>query len=345
MKKVKVFIVEDSILMQKVIADTLGNDEQIEVIGTAKTGKEALVSIPALKPDVVTLDVNLPDMSGLLVLKELMEKSPVRAVMLSAYTQKGAEITIKALELGALDFIPKPSGEESLDLYTYKDKIVSKIKAVAQVDLNKALLLETPRPQADDLSVSKLVVIGASTGGPKVILDVMSQMPYDIDAAFLIVQHMPKGFTKGFAERLSWRTKIRTKEAEDGDILLKGAAYVAPSGYHMIIEKIPKQKKRYCIRLDETPMVNYVRPSVDVTLYSVAETFEGKTVGVILSGMGKDGAEGAKVIRKKGGKILAQNEASCIMYGMPKAVVEAGLADDVLAFSQMSSKIREYING
>jgi two-component system chemotaxis response regulator CheB len=344
MNKINVFIVEDSLLMQKVIEDTLQSDSQIVVVGKAKTGKEALENIPRLRPDVVTMDVNLPDMSGLVVLKELMAVSPVRVVMLSAYTSKGAQTTVQALELGAVDFIPKPSGEESSDLLAYKDKITAKIKMVAEIDLKKTVLDGQGKEENKELAIKNLVVIGASTGGPKVILDVMSRMPFGLDTAFLIIQHMPKGFTKSFAERISWRTHVKTKEAEDGDLMMNGAAFVAPSGYHMIIEKIAQSRNRYCLRLDETPLVNYVRPAVDVTMRSAAEVFSGKIIGVVLTGMGKDGMEGARAIKKAGGKIIAQSEPSCVIYGMPKAVVEGGFSDEVLPFEKIPGKIIEYLN-
>jgi two-component system chemotaxis response regulator CheB len=172
----------------------------------------------------------------------------------------------------------------------------------------------------------------------------MSQMPFDLDAAFLIVQHMPKGFTKSFAERLSWRSHIKTKEVEDGDMLMNGAAYVAPSGYHLIVEKIAQTRNRYCLRLDETPLVNYVRPAVDVTMCSAADIFDGKIVGVVLTGIGKDGMDGARAIKKAGGKIIAQSEASCVIYGMPKAVIEGGFSDAALPFEKIPEKVIEYLN-
>jgi two-component system chemotaxis response regulator CheB len=345
MKKIRVFIVEDSVLMQKVLKDILSSSSDIEVVGSARLGKEALELIPQLNPDVITLDVNLPDISGLTVLNELMQKHPVKVVMLSAYTQKGADFTFKALEAGALDFIPKPSGEISLDLYNFKEEIISKIKLVGEIELEKALsVIKKKVSLKETLTIDKIVVIGASTGGPKAILEIMSNLPQGIEASFLIVQHMPYGFTKSFAERLSWYSPIKIKEAEDGEVIVKGAGYVAPSGFHMIIEK-DEQEGVYRVRLDETPLVNYVRPAVDITMQSVAEIFDGKIIGVILTGMGKDGLEGAKAIKIKGGKIIAQDESSCVVYGMSKAVVEAKLADSVVPLSLISKVIVDYLKG
>jgi two-component system chemotaxis response regulator CheB len=345
-KKIKVFIVEDSILMQKILRDILLSDPHIEIVGNTRFGKEALEKIPQFSPDIVTLDINLPDMDGLAVLKKIMEGFPTRVVMLSAYTQKGADTTLRALELGAMDFIPKPSGEVSLDLYKFKEEIISKVKLVATIDLNKFICgFKGIAPHKEVLSIEKIAVIGASVGGPAAILEIMSQLPSSIDASFLIVQHMPIGFTKSFAERISWYSEIKAKEAEEGDVLFKSAVYVAPSGFHMVIEKIQDQKHRYCIRLDDSPFVNYVRPAVDVTMSSVAEVFEGtKILGVILSGMGRDGLGGARKIKERGGKIIAQDESSCAVYGMPKVVIDEGLADEVLRLDQIPKKIVQYLS-
>jgi len=344
MKKIRVFIVEDSILMQKVIADILSADSEIEIIGTTKYGQEALTKIAQLLPDIVTLDVNLPDMSGLLVLEQLMRERPTRVVMLSAYTQKGAETAIKALELGALDFIPKPSGEVSLDLYNFRDEIIAKIKELAQVSPKVPFVFKNFYREKETAPANKVVVIGASTGGPKAIMDLMSQMPADTGVNFLIVQHMPKGFTRSFADRLSWYSGVRCKEAEDNDLLLENVAYVAKSGQHMVVEKASREKKTYCLRLDDTPLVNYVKPAVDVTMGSLADCFDGKIIAVILTGMGKDGLEGCRKIKQKGGKIIVQDEHSSVVYGMPKCVAQEGLADCILPISDIPGKIMEYLH-
>ncbi|OPX30465.1 MAG: hypothetical protein B1H08_01630 [Candidatus Omnitrophica bacterium 4484_171] len=341
MRKIKIFVVEDSILMHKVIADIFSHDPVFEVIGGSYKGKDALDKIPRLKPDIVTLDVNLPDLYGLTVLKEIMSKFPTRVVMISAYTQKGAEVTMKALELGALDFIPKPSGEISLDLYNFKEEIISKMKIVADIDINDYLSNFRGVPVAEEaLSVKKLVVIAASTGGPKAIIEIMQKIPSNIEASFLIVQHMPRGFTRTFAERISWYSSIKTKEAEDGDMILKGAGYVAPGGFHMVAEGITDDAgRRFRIRLDETPLVNYVRPSADVTMNSAADLFGNNIVAVILTGMGKDGLEGARSIKNKGGFVIAQDKASSVVYGMPRAVADAGLTDRVLSLYDIPKEI------
>jgi len=337
---IKVFIVEDSILMQKVISDILSTDPEISVVGKARLGKEALEEIPKISPDVVTLDVKLPDISGIDVLEELMEKFPTRVVMLSAYTQQDAPLTLRALELGALDFIPKPSGEISLDLYNFRDEIIKKIKLISKINIEKILKISRKEELEKDLKIKKIVIIGASTGGPKAISEIIAHLSSPQEATFLIIQHMPSGFTKSFAQRLSWISAFKIKEAEDKDILKKNAGYVAPSGFHMVIEKVDNL---YRIRLDETKLVNYVRPSVDMTMKSVADVFDGEIIGVILTGMGKDGLEGAKAIKRKNGKIIVQDESTSVVYGMPKAIVENNLADFVLPLSEIPKKLEEYL--
>ena len=339
MKKIGIFVVEDSILMQKVISDIFSHNSGFNVVGKAYRGEEALKQIPQLLPDVVTLDINLPDMGGLSVLKEIMSKFPSRVVMLSAYTKKGAGITMRALELGALDFISKPSGEISLDLYNFKEEIIYKMRVIAGIDIDKYLSNFRGMAVVEEISaIKKLVVIAASTGGPKAIIDIMSNIPAGISASFLIVQHMPKGFTKNFAERISSYSQIATKEAQDGDMILRGAGYVAPAGFHMVVESLP-QAHKFCIRLDKNPRINYVRPSADVTFASVAELFGSDVIAVVLTGMGKDGQEGARQIKEKGGFIIAQDKETSVVYGMPGAVAETGIADKVVSLKDIPQEI------
>jgi len=344
--KIRVLVVEDSFLMRKIISDIINSDPGLEVVDKARDGKEALEKILALSPDVVTLDVNLPLLDGISVLEEIMRQKPTRVIMLSAYTRAGTSTTIRALELGALDFIAKPSGEVSLDLPKLKDEIISKIKLASTVDLNKSLsLLEhrrltLARRAEKPLALKKLVIIGASTGGPKAILEIMQDIPPSIPAAFLIIQHMPKGFTLSFAERLSWQSGIKTKEAEEGDIILAGKAFVAPAGYHMVLEKQNNQLK---VNLSEESLVHFVRPSIDVTIFSAVEMFGKDVIAVILTGMGKDGLEGTRNIKQKGGLVIIQDEETSVVWGMPKVIYEAGLADKVLPISKIADAIIENI--
>src|SRR3989338_2844922 len=341
-KKTRVLVVDDSLLMRRIISDIISSDPGLEVIDKAKNGSEAIEKILSLKPDVVTLDVNMPLINGIDVLQKIMQKQPTRIIMLSAYTRQGTTATMKALELGAIDFIAKPSGELSLDIYKLKDEIISKIKLAAKINMDK--FASTMAPAEISLSrlikpftaIKKLVVIGASTGGPKAVLDVMQGLPAGLPAAFLIVQHMPKGFTLSFAERISWQSGIKTKEAEEGDILLADKAFVAPAGYHIVLAEDGDQIK---IQLNQEALVNFVRPSVDVTMRSAAELFGKDVIGVILTGMGKDGLEGCRRIKEEGGTVIIQNEESSVVWGMKKAVYEAKLADKVLPVSKIADAI------
>ncbi len=345
-KKIRVLVVDDSFLMRQIISDIINSDPNLEVIDKAKDGKEALEKVFSLKPDVVTLDINLPLLDGLSVLAEIMKKQPTRVVVVSAYTRSGATATLKALELGAIDFIAKPSGEISLDINTLKDEILSKIKLAYAVELDKILsgshaALDVARAEARAPSViKKMVVIAASTGGPKAVLDVMHDIPAGLPAAFLIVQHMPVGFTLSFAERISWQSPIKTKEAEEGDVVLAGQAFVAPAGYHMVVEAEKQQLK---VKLNQDPLVNFVRPSADVTMSSIAEVCGEDTIVVVLTGMGKDGLEGVRRIKAKGGFIIVQDEKTSAVWGMPKAIYDAGLADLVLPVQDIARAVKERI--
>ncbi|MGE5308843.1 MAG: protein-glutamate methylesterase/protein-glutamine glutaminase [Deltaproteobacteria bacterium] len=339
MDKIRVLVVDDSFLMRRIISDIIDSDPELEVVGKAKDGADALQKAADLKPDVMTLDINLPLMDGIDVLQQLMKKQPTRVIMLSAYTRAGATATMKALELGAVDFIAKPSGEISLGLDKLKSEIVSKIKLASKVDLDKYLSSFRIAPPAEAMGVPgirKVVVIGASTGGPRAVLDIMKDIPADLKAAILIVQHMPKGFTVSFAERISWQSGVRTKEAEPGDAVVTSRALVAPAGFHMVIER---QESEAVVRLTQDALVNFVRPSIDVTMLSVADLFGKDVIGVILTGMGKDGTEGVRRIKEKGGKVIVQDEASSVVWGMPKSVVKEGLADSILPLSQIAGEI------
>lgn len=340
-QRVRVLVVDDSFLMRKVISDIVNSDPSLEVIGKAKDGKDALEKVFSLKPDVVTLDVNLPLLDGLSVLEEIMNKQPTPVVMLSAYTRSGTSATIKALELGAVDFIAKPSGEISLDLTKLKEEITTKVKMAARIASDKFTVTGRSESKEEDKpAIKKVVVIGASTGGPKAVLDIIQCIPPDIKAAIIVVQHMPKGFTLTFAERISWQSGIKAKEAEEGDLMVTSKVFVAPAGYHMVLEK---EFSFIRVKLTEDPLVNFVRPSIDVTMQSVAEIFGRNTLGVVLTGMGKDGLEGARAIKEKGGTVIVQDESTSVIWGMPKMVYEAGLADKILPLSQIPKAIIENV--
>lgn len=338
MLKIKVLVVDDSIVMRRIISDILSKDEEIEVVGAARNGAEALEMVRELDPDVVTMDIEMPVMDGLTALQHIMAESPRPVVMLSSMDKRQADITLKSLDMGAVDFISKTSGSLSLDLERTGEDIIAKVKAAA-----KAAIL--PLPAADKakpvpipaLSGDWLVIIGSSTGGPKALPEVLSRLPANLPAAVLIVQHMPEGFTRSFAERLNWVSPLEVKEAEEGEEMKQGKVYLAQGNKHLILDG-----KR--LRLDDGPKVNYVRPAIDVLMKSAAPIYGPRTIGVILTGMGSDGAEGMKCIKRNGGKTIAQSEETCVVYGMPKAVVESGAADRVVPLEEIAQTITVLIS-
>lgn len=344
MSQIKVLVVDDSAFMRKAISNMLSSDPGITVIGTARDGEEAIDQIPRLKPDVVTLDVEMPKMGGLETLKVIMARFPLPVLMLSSLTTEGAHETLKALELGALDFIPKNLEDLSLNIIKIQEDLVAKVKAIARQKLkvrpaSSGIHHQPVTPSGPRLYSGKvaLIAIGVSTGGPKALQDVLPLFPADFPLPILVVQHMPKGFTGPFAERLNQLSKLSVKEAEHGELIKAGTAYIAPGGLHM--KAIRKKITEASIELTELPAQLLHKPSVDVMMLSVAESFSGRCLGAIMTGMGSDGLEGMKAIKKGGGKTVAQDEESCVVYGMPKAVVDAGIADKVVPLSKMTVEI------
>jgi two-component system chemotaxis response regulator CheB len=340
-KKIEVLVVDDSAYMRKVITNMLQSDEEIFVVDTARDGLDALEKVKKWKPHVVTLDVEMPRMDGLTALQKIMQECPTAVIMLSSLTQEGNETTIKALTLGAVDFVPKPSGAISLDIAKVREDLIAKIKVCSRAVLKNVRNIVHPpagkiiRPQVA-VPVGglpdKLVIIGSSTGGPNALQQVVPRLPGNLPAGVLIVQHMPAGFTHSLAVRLNDISNLQVKEAAEGDKLQIGQVYIAPGGQHMVLEGNK-------IRLNTNPPVHSVRPAVDVTMESVVQNFRGALVGVVLTGMGYDGAKGMVAIKKVGGKTIAQNEATCVVYGMPRVVVEMGKADKVLPITEIAEEI------
>ncbi len=334
MFKISVLVVDDSIVMRRIISDLLSKDEGIEVVGTARNGAEAIEKVRQLDPDVVTMDIEMPVMDGLTALQHIMAESPRPVVMLSSMDKRQADITLKSLDLGAVDFISKTSGSLSLDLERNSEDIVAKIKAAARAKIlprNAPASLVQPA-QMLTLRGDWIVVIGASTGGPKALPEVLSRLPANLPAAVLIVQHMPEGFTRSFAERLNWVSPLEVKEAEEGEEIHQGKVYLAQGNRHLLLDG-----RR--LHLDDGPKVNYVRPAIDVLMRSVAPIYGPRTIGVVLTGMGADGAEGMRSIKQNGGKTVVQDEGTCVVYGMPKAVVEAHAADRVVPLEDIAQAI------
>ncbi len=340
---IRVLVVDDSAFMRYTINRHLDADPAISVVGSAKDGVEALEKISSLKPDVVTLDVEMPRLDGLSTLEQIMKRFPTPVVMLSSLTAKGAQTTIKALMLGAVDFVQKPTG--SAETRAVMTVLVEKVKAAAGVHMAKVQKPVTSLPTAAHHSAMRpfsandpLVVIGSSTGGPKALQEVIPHLPADLQAAVVIVQHMPAGFTKSLAQRLNDMSPLSVQEATDGDRLAKGLILLAPGDYHMEIH----DNRR--IKLTKAPRRNHVRPAVDITMETAADHFGKSVLGVILTGMGSDGTDGARRIKARGGHIIAENEETSVVYGMPRSVVEAGLADTVVPLPEVAQTIVKMVH-
>ncbi len=334
MNSLKILVVDDSLLMQRVLIDILQSDPSLSVVGTARNGEEALAKIPQLHPDVVTLDVEMPVMNGLTAVRKIMEISPVPVVMISALTQREAQLTLKALEFGAVDYVPKPSGQISLNMESVKSELILKVKTAASANVNQTkLFLSEENQSTEPIRISdKVISIAASTGGPPAVTHVLSHLPSNIPP-ILIVQHMPKGVTKLFAESLNQSCKFKVKEAEEGDYIQENLALLAPGGFHMVVTKSGK------ISLNQDPPVNYVRPAADVMMKSTAEVYGDNNIGVVLTGMGSDGAKGIKAIKEKGGATIAQDEKSCVIFGMPNMAIQTGCVDVIAPLDRIPRAI------
>lgn len=351
MTRVRVLVVDDSAFMRKIISDLLSDDPAIEVAGTARDGLDAVEKVSLLKPDVITLDVEMPRLDGLGTLKEIMTRCPTPVVMVSSLTEEGAEATLKALSLGAVDFLAKPSGSISLNMADVKAELVSKVKAAAgakpravarralvQVDPPPPLTQPIPPgPVGRGNQPRKLVVIGCSTGGPGALYQLVPELPGDLPAAVVIVQHMPPGFTRSLANRLNEVSRLTVKEAEEGDQLQEGVALVAPGGYHLVFSEDGRAG------LNRDPALHGVRPAVDKTLESLIPVWKNHALGVILTGMGYDGARGIASLKKAGGRTIAEHESTCVVYGMPKVVAEMGNADLILPIQEIAPAITRII--
>lgn len=343
-KKIRVLVVDDSALMRKKISDMINSDEECEVIATARNGEEAVRSISALKPDVVTLDIELPRMDGITALKYIMSEWPTPVVIVSGYTKYAGEETIKCLEYGAVDVVLKPSGVISLDMDKVRDELLTKVKAASKVNpkILRPVLIERPpiQKKREGLSTNKLVAIASSTGGPRALVEVIPKLEPDIPAGILIVQHMPEGFTRSMAERLNWESKITVKEAEEDEPIKQGKALIAPGGFHLTVES--RGREGEVVKLQKGQKEHGVCPSADIAIKSVAAVYGKNCLGVILTGMGNDGVEGLRAIKQCGGQTIAEDKSTSIVYGMPKAAFDAGVADKVLPLPEIPGEIMHW---
>ncbi len=341
-KTIKVMVVDDSAFMRFSITKHLNMTPNIQVIVTASDGKEALELLKTYKPDVITLDIEMPRLDGLSTLKEIMAHHPCPVIMLSSLTKEGASETIRALTLGAVDFIAKP--ENKANISEVMNEVVSKIVKVVNAKVFRVPISIKVRekPITDNKIVrpmstkDKVLIIGSSTGGPRALNTLVPELE-NIPAAVLIIQHMPVGFTHSLAERLDNVSKLKIKEAEPGDELEVGKALLAPGGFHMVLD----ENKR--ISLNQNPTVHGVRPAIDVTMFSAVQHFKNGIVGVILTGMGSDGTSGCTLIHSSGGYIFTEDESSCVVYGMPRSVAEAGVSDVVLPIHELAPAIMDYL--
>lgn len=347
---VRVLVVDDSAFMRKSLTTMLEEGKQIQVVGVARNGEEAVQQVQQLKPDVVTMDVEMPGMTGLQALQQIMTKNPVPVIMVSSVTVEGAQETFQALEWGAVDFIPKQLDGVVSRIVDIQKQLVSKVLAAryATGKLKKLTVAATaqapmcPSKALSSRSVTvtrgtKLIAIGCSTGGPQALFEIIPTVPADCRAGIVIVQHMPSNFTKPFAQRLNNLCALEVREAEDGDEVIPGRVLVAPGGmqFRVVKETITKS----VVKLSPNVEHHAHAPSVDIMLQSVAALFGERSIGVILTGMGHDGLEGMKAIKAAGGRTVAQDEASSVVYGMPKAVVEAGCAEKVVPLSNVVGEI------
>ena len=366
---IRVLVVDDSAFMRKAISTMLREAQDIVVVDTAKNGEEALQKVASLDLDVMTLDIDMPGMDGLTVLEHVMKLHPLPVVMVSALTEDGAALTIRALELGAIDFIPKHLGGSSLKISLIREPLQEKIRVAAKasskirsgglqnissqpvgrtspcppISLQRAKVSPPSfkGPLSLDQSDPGVLVIGCSTGGPQALQTVLASFPATFPCPIVVAQHMPKFFTKPFAERLDQLCALKVRQAEEGDQLHPGLILIAPGGQHMMLKRYGQMVTTH---ISEEPQELPYRPSVDLLMQSAADLYGPKVTGVVMTGMGQDGLEGARAVKHMGGSVFAQDEATCIVYGMPKAVAEQGLADKVIPLNKISSDIQAWLH-
>ena len=350
MPKLRVLIVDDSVVIRRLVSDIITADPDLEVAGVAANGRIALDRIPQVNPDIITLDVEMPEMGGLETLKELRRTYPrLPVIMFSTATERGGVTTLEALSLGASDYVTKPAnvGRVGEGIARVRDDLIPKIKALcglrrSEFRVPSSGLTQNPKPKTQNLTFRnsgarvEIVAIGTSTGGPNALADLLPELPGDFPVPVVIVQHMPPIFTKLLADRLAARIPLEIAEGNAGDPLRPGKIWIAPGDYHMGLEKSAHGAR---VKLNQEPPENSCRPAVDVLFRSVVQVYGAGTLGVILTGMGQDGLRGCEYIREAGGQVLIQDEASSVVWGMPGIVARAGLADKELPLNQLAGEI------
>ena len=347
-RKIRVLIVDDTALYRKIVRDVLSDFNEVEVVGTAPNGKIALSKIDMLHPDMITLDQEMPEMDGIDTLRQIKALGKkISVIMVSAYTTKGARITLQALELGAFDFIAKPDSSNMQDnIESLKSQFKPKFdaflnrleikQALRQPEIKRTEALETTKTASNNIDTPsdslglkgkpKIVAIGVSTGGPKALADVIPKIPANLGVPVVVVQHMPPVFTKALAESLDKKSPLRIKEGTDGQLLEANSVYIAPGGKQMKVDA-GKNVGQFILKITDDPPENHCKPSVDYLFRAVAGLFPGKAVGVIMTGMGRDGTIGLRLMKRQGAKIIAQDKDTCVVYGMPMEAVKAGVVD------------------
>lgn len=343
----RVLVVDDSAYVRKVVKQMLSRSPFIEVAGTARDGREALELAEQLKPDVVTCDLIMPVMDGVAFVREQMHRRPLPIVIVSI-ANEGSEMALTALDAGAVDFVQKPTALATEKIFEVSDELIEKVKAAASVPMTKlqtaaartaaprVAIVATPRAGLVDL-----IVLGISTGGPQALKYLVPQLPADLPVPMVIVMHMPVGYTELYAQRLNELSQIEVAEAREGDLVRAGRVLLAPAGRHLTLRR--EAEGQTVVHLDARPFDAVHRPSVDVLFQSAAETFRNRTLGVVMTGMGSDGKQGAAWIKSQGGLIFTEAEESCVVYGMPNVVVEAGLSDKIVPLERMAQAMLEVI--
>lgn len=346
--EVRVLVVDDSFFMRSLIRKFLESDPAIRVVGMARNGKEGVEKVLELHPDVVTLDVEMPEMDGLSALQAIMKKAPCPVIMVSSITEEGSRATFDALDLGAVDFIHKGRDGDITGVIQIREMLIQKVMAcvLSKPALRKKRVPPPPvseeeQPALRGPAAIDVVVIGASTGGPSALQDVIPLLPGNLGTAVIIVQHMPKGFTRTFAERLNTVSRLSVKEAEEGDPIVPGRVLIAPGGCHLSVTGPAGRGGK--IHLSDSQAGLLFRPSVDVAMGSIAQIYQEKVLGVIMTGMGCDGKEGMTMIKKLSGRTLAQDQESCVVYGMPGAAEGAGVVDEIVLLSRLAESITHVV--
>ena len=345
---IRVLVVDDSGFFRRRIVEILEADPSLQVIGTATNGREAIQKVMELKPDIVTMDIEMPVMDGITAVRRIMKIQPTPILMFSSLSYDGAKATLDALDAGALDFLPKRFDEFSKDREEAKRILRGRVRQIGARGLGSKPAAADVRPAIRPQHATapqrcgdfRIVAIGSSTGGPVALQQVLTQLPAEFPVPILLIQHMPATFTPAFAQRLDQQCQIHVKEAEDGEMLVKGTAYLAPGGRQM---GLVDRGGKVLVHIYDGDASQHYRPSVDMAFNSVAEIFPGKALSVVLTGMGADGREGARALKKGGSIVWAQDEESCVIYGMPAAIVEADLADQILSLSDIGRELAKSV--